>query len=1004
MTSFDAPPRHDVKWEMIGDEVLVLDARNDRVHRLSGDVARAATWALTTSDATIDDAPIDLRDTVVALLDAGVIPHGIVGDTRPRISRRRAITLGAVGVGIVSLALPSAAAAASTEGGGGGGSDPAPPPVGEISATSEATSLALTWEPQTGVDFYRVFYRPEISAQTSPRFVDTTTNSVTISALTPLASYAIWIISYRAGRASLPSSTIVRSTTAPPAPDGGSASSTSTSITFSWTGVAGADGYRVEYWPTGHIDMRSTLSPTPATATSVTASGLTSGTAYSWYVQASIGGVWSTAPLPQDALTASTQLTSTTVSLTPGPTSLGVTWASVTNATSYQVLYKRSTAAEYTSWGATASNSSTITGLVPNTSYDVYVVASNSFSTAPASVVATATTTAPPAPGQPTVSATTYQSITLAWNAVADASTYEVFYRTGADAYTSAGSTASTTLTITRLVPSAAYDCYVTATISGQTSAGSTVRTATTAALAAPAAPTFSQVTATSIRVTWSAVDGATGYRVHIASGGDAATVAGTTVAPTVTLDIADLVPSTSYSVFVVATRAGTTSADGTSATASTAAPTAPTAPSVSSTFTTSTVQWAAVTGADSYEVSYRTGAADYAVAGSTSGTSLSITDLLPNTSYDYQVRTIIRDVRSAASTTTTATTGSLGTPTPGAVTIDCTWSAVDGATGYEVWARTGTDSFTKRTTDPLTATSFTISGLTVETAYDIYVIATKASGNETSNTRTSTTLPIASGGTRADGGSHWIHTITASGNFVANLAVSVDYLLVGGGGGAGRGGGGGGGVVTGTGVSLSAGTYPIAVGAGGLSGSSAAATTSAQRNGGSTTFNGATAGGGGGGGKTTAGAAGTATNGSGGGAGATAKGDGLAGGTGSGTGGTGGSTNTWTQGSGNGRGGGGGGAGGAGTNSSGSAASTTGGSGGGTVASSITGTSRTYAGGGRGGGTTNGSSGAGTAGYGDGGDGSADGLGAAGRAGVVIIKYSKTPSAVSRPMVIRHS
>ena len=1006
MTSNDATLRAAVRWESVGDEVLVLDPNADRVHRLSGDTARAARWTFSNPGASLDDAPRDLQSLVGALIDAGIVPASTVVDTRVQWSRRRLITMGSAGIGIVSLALPSAAAAASTEGGGGGGgNDPAPPPVGEISATASPTSMELSWAEQSDVDSYRVFYRPEVSGMNSAPFVDTATNSVTLTGLTPLTSYAIWIVSYIGSRASNPSTTIVRSTLAPPAPESGSATSTPTTITFSWGAVSGASEYRVTYWPAGRPDLSVELQPTPVSATSVTASGLTSGVRYSWYVQARMSGVWSTAPTINNANLTNTRLSAPTVALTPAATALTVEWSTVSNATSYQVFYKPSSATEFTSWGATGSTSTTITGLTPNTAYDVYLVASNSFTTSPASATYSASTTVTPAPGQPTASATTFSSITLTWTAVASASSYEVFYRTGSDAYTSAGTTAGTSLTISSLLADTPYDCYVTATISGVTSSGSTVRTATTATVTAPGAPSFSLVTATSFRAAWTAVSGVTGYEVFVKRTADAAyTSAGTTVAPTVALDVVGLVPGTEYTVFVVATYAGAASANGTTASTITALPTAPDAPTVVSTFESATVSWTAVAGADSYVVFVRTGTDAYASAGTTNATTLTVSDLLPNTAYDFQVRTVQNGVNSNASATTAATTASLAAPTAGATTLACTWTSITGATNYEVWARTGFDSFTKRSTDPLTATTFTITGLTVETAYDVYVFATTATGTETSNTRTATTLPIASGGTRADGGTHWIHTITASENFVANLPVTVDYLLVGGGGGAGRGGGGGGGVVTGSGVSLAAGSFPVVVGGGGLSGSSAAATTSAQRNGGDTTFNGATAGGGGGGGKTTAGAPGVATNGSGGGGGATAKNDGLSGGLGNGSGNRGGATNTWVTGSGNARGGGGGGAGGAGTNSSGSATSTTGGNGGLPLANSITGTSRTYAGGGRGGGTTNGSSGAGTAGYGDGGDGSADSLGAAGRAGVVIIKYSKTPASIARPMVIRRS
>jgi hypothetical protein len=64
------------------------------------------------------------------------------------------------------------------------------------------------------------------------------------------------------------------------------------------------------------------------------------------------------------------------------------------------------------------------------------------------------------------------------------------------------------------------------------------------------------------------------------------------------------------------------------------------------------------------------------------------------------------------------------------------------------------------------------------------------------------------------------VHTFRGSGKFyVSSGAADVDYLIIAGGGSAGRhigGGGGAGGVLTGTGVAVSAGTYPVTVGTGG--------------------------------------------------------------------------------------------------------------------------------------------------------------------------------------------
>ena len=83
------------------------------------------------------------------------------------------------------------------------------------------------------------------------------------------------------------------------------------------------------------------------------------------------------------------------------------------------------------------------------------------------------------------------------------------------------------------------------------------------------------------------------------------------------------------------------------------------------------------------------------------------------------------------------------------------------------------------------------------------------------------------SGGTITNDGEYIIHTFTndsASENFITDVALTADVLIVGGGGSGGfalGGGGGGGGVVHLRGLSVAAGTYSMVVGAGGTGGSS---------------------------------------------------------------------------------------------------------------------------------------------------------------------------------------
>jgi len=333
----------------------------------------------------------------------------------------------------------------------------------------------------------------------------------------------------------------------------------------------------------------------------------------------------------------------------------------------------------------------------------------------------------------------------------------------------------------------------------------------------------------------------------------------------------------------------------------------------------------------------------------------------------------------------------------------------------------TGISSFTKNANDPATNTNGTLGDIWANTTSGELYVLTDATTNANiwtnvgPGTGNQPLLPP-SGGIITTDGDYKVHTFTSSGTFeITDISVvlnsQVDYLVVagGGGGGAAGGGGGAGGYKTDTGVTVSATSYVVTVGAGGV-GSEGFPNYAVDQTSGSNsvlaTLN-ITATGGGRGARSGPDLA-SSTGGSGGGgamgsATASASGtgsEGNAGGTGGGSG-----INRY--------GGGGGGAGAVGANG---ASPATGGAGGVGLSNSITGSAVYYAGGGGGGGDSR--TGGGTGGAGGNGGGSAGmysnanataavankgggggasgygnpspyvGNGAAGGSGIVIIRY----------------
>ncbi len=280
--------------------------------------------------------------------------------------------------------------------------------------------------------------------------------------------------------------------------------------------------------------------------------------------------------------------------------SLNISWGASTGASGQSVGYKifRSTSSggtysQLTSGltpapvsGLISGLSVTNTGLSASTQYYYKVQAcytaiptncSAQSSAANGSTVAAPDTTAPTPVPTLTVGAVTQNSVALSWTTSTDVSapvTYKVF-RNG----TQVGSaTSGTSTTDSGLTSGTTYSYTVSACDSvGNCSAQSIARTATT--LSAPAVPTGVSVgspTTSSLTVSWSAVTGATSYRVYrMTSSGalDGAIPPFTVSAPALSTTFSGLTAGTSYYYSVSALNAVGESARSSVATGTTSAP-----------------------------------------------------------------------------------------------------------------------------------------------------------------------------------------------------------------------------------------------------------------------------------------------------------------------------------------------------------------------------------------------------------------------------------------------
>ena len=157
---------------------------------------------------------------------------------------------------------------------------------------------------------------------------------------------------------------------------------------------------------------------------------------------------------------------------------------------------------------------------------------------------------------------------------------------------------------------------------------------------------------------------------------------------------------------------------------------------------TTVSLSWTSVTAAASYEIRYdKKGASGWAYSASTSGTSITITGLNPDTAYAFDIRAVRSSSASGRSDTIYVTTKKLNTPSNFKSTgttvssVSLSWSTVSGADSYEIrYDKKGTSGW--RWSKTVTGSSTTITGLTPDTAYAFDICSVK-SGKTSSRSST---------------------------------------------------------------------------------------------------------------------------------------------------------------------------------------------------------------------------------------------------------------------------
>ena len=280
----------------------------------------------------------------------------------------------------------------------------------------------------------------------------------------------------------------------------------------------------------------------------------------------------------------------------------------------------------------------------------------------------------------------------------------------------------------------------------------------------APAAPQAATITIADAQLTaeWTAVSGATSYQVWFGTENDTSKAAqfGSDITAT-SCPITGLANGTTYYVWVKAKNSGGES--GFSPVASGApvatlvAPAAPAAPTLAVASEKLTADWAAVTGATSYQVWFGTEndsskAAQFG-ADIASGTSCEITGLANGTTYYVWVKA--KNEAGVSGFGAVASESPISPPAaPGAATLSAradfikgNWTAVSGASSYEIWCSTSSDSATAtKVGSDITVTSFSNTSmngaLVMNTTYYIWLKAKNVSGTSAFGTVASIRVP----------------------------------------------------------------------------------------------------------------------------------------------------------------------------------------------------------------------------------------------------------------------
>jgi uncharacterized protein (DUF1800 family)/fibronectin type 3 domain-containing protein len=486
-----------------------------------------------------------------------------------------------------------------------------------LQATPGNAQVSLQWNAVMGATGYNLFRSTVAGQQGSQIKSGWSAANYMDTGLANGTKYYYRVAAMNANGASNPSPQVMAEPVAPPVPGAPSLSAAAgnTQVTLTWGAVNGATSYNV-YRSTASGGQGALPVKAGITGTNYIDLGLNNGTTYFYKLTAANANGEGARSNEASAKPFSPELPAApSISATPGNAQVGLSWAAVGGATSYNLYRATSSGGQSSTPTRTGLTGTSYTdpGLTNGTTYFYKLAAVNANGEGAKSNEANAKPVAPELPAAPSLSATPGNAeVTLNWGAVAAATSYNLYRSTssggqGNSAYKT-GLT-GTTYKDTGLTNGTTYYYKLAAVNANGTGEKSNEANAKPAAPPVPTAPTGFTATAGDTKVTlnWTVVGGATSYNLYrsTTSGGQGETPVMTGILTPPFVDTG-LVNNTTYYYKVAAVNANGVGAKSSQASAKPVPPPIPGAPSGFTAVPGNgviTLNWSSTTNATSYNL-----------------------------------------------------------------------------------------------------------------------------------------------------------------------------------------------------------------------------------------------------------------------------------------------------------------------------------------------------------------------------------------------------------------